>query len=230
MNLKALVERGFVTASLVRGGDAEKQDPRWLASRQQEYLRDKMGKFLAERDKVNGDANLSDTGRHARQGELATALLAELSSESGQRLLNTLREKQQKARTALEKAGQPAGESDIDRLARIMRAQNAQRFLLELDGRGLLHELMRAVSERDRVAYEAISELPVFILRAKGVTDEAVKAARREWEKATNPALSTACEEADTALRVAEQDYGDAVKAIRDFAGLPAERQVTVVS
>jgi hypothetical protein len=52
-------------------------------------------------------------------------------------------------------------------------------------------------------------------------------AARREWAGRVAPAAARGVEDGDTMTQLAEQNFNEAARAIREFAGLPEPRRVT---
>jgi len=226
--LEKLLRFGFPTAELCRGGDESLQDPRWLCFRQQGVLLQHLRGFAEAVEKVRTDPNLSDTGRAAKRRELAAALLAKFKSEDGQKVLGLIRQKAGIAKSKLAQAERPVGESDIDRLAHLLRVQGAQRFLVDMNGQALLAELNRAVQNRDPVMFAAITETPSFVLKDKGVAAETIAAASKAWREATSPGLANDLETAERMLALAEQNLAEVVEAVQEVGGIE-ERTVTVM-
>ena len=224
MNLKQLVERGFYTGELCRGGDEEKQCPKWLAAKNQAILMDRLRRLYMDVAGIDGDEFLSDVGRAKKKSDLATKALAEIEADAG-RLRGLIETKGGTAQSRLARASH-AGESDIDRLARLLTVQNQQRFLMDLDGQGLLGELARAVRDGDGTTYEAITSLPTFILRDKGITKEVVDASRREMSRRVDPSAAADVESAEIMARLVAEDLATAQRVVREHCGLPEENKV----
>lgn len=228
MNLSGLLQLGFASKSLLAGADAQQQDCRWLASKQQDAFTDDLRKLADGLAKIDGDGNLTAAGKTARRRELGTAFLAQMESEGGKRLLSMAVTKRDLAHAALRKAQQPAGQTDIDRLIALMEVQNAQRFLLELKPSQLLSELMKSVEGRDAVTYKAIVGLPEFILRDRQITPEVLSAAEKEWLSKTCPSEAAAVQAADVGLQVAEGDREQVAKIVRAECKIEEPRRVEV--
>ena len=224
MNLKQLVERGFYTGELCRGGDEEKQCPKWLAAKNQAILMDRLRRLYMDVAGIDGDESLSDVGRAKKKSDLATKALAEIEADAG-RLRGLIETKGGTAQSRLARASH-VGESDIDRLARLLTVQNQQRFLMDLDGQSLLGELARAVRDGDGTTYEAITSLPTFILRDKGITKEVVDASRREMSRRVDPSAAADVESAEVMARLVAEDLATAQRVVREHCGLPEENKV----
>ena len=225
MDLKNLVLRGFSTFELCRGGDEAKQDPKWLASRNQAVLMDKLRRLYMAVAQIDADETLSETGRTQKKTQLATKTLSDIEGETA-RLRGLIETKGATARSRLAKASRPVGESDIDRLSWMLSVQNHQRFLLDLDGQSLLGELARAVKDGDSTTYEAVTSLPTFVLRAKGITKEMIDASRREWSRRVDPGAAADMESAEVMARLVDEDLATARRAIRDHCGLPEQDKI----
>ncbi|HSW46412.1 MAG TPA: hypothetical protein VLM89_12660 [Phycisphaerae bacterium] len=225
--LEKLLRFGFPTAELCVGGDESAQCPRWLAARQQSVLLQHLREFNEGVEKVGKDPNLTGMGKDARRRELAMGVLAKLKSEDGHRLLDLIQKKANVAKNRLAAAERPTGESDIDRLAHLMRVQGVQAFLKDMNGQTLLAELNRAVTNRDSTMFSAIMEIPSFILREKGLTGETIVAASKAWREATSPALAKEVEIGEQMAQLAEQNLSEVVAAVEEAGGIES-RQVTV--
>jgi hypothetical protein len=227
MNLKALVERGFSTARLCQGGSETAQCPKWLAKRAQQVLLAKMRELYMSTVGVDADENLSEQGRARKKAELAKAALASIEESLGT-VRNSLASKRKTAQQRLAEAGKPEGQSDIDRLARLMEVQGMRQLLLGLGGQELLGELIRSSREGDTTTFDAITGLPAFILRDKGIARETIDAARRELFNKLDPLAVSAAEDAETMARLVDENVSEAQRAIREFCGVPEERSVRV--
>lgn len=225
MNLKQLVERGFYTQELCRGGDEERQDAKFLATRHQTVLLAKLRELYMSVATVDSDESLSDTGKGKRKRELGEKTLAAIQEDSA-RLRSLIESKGLTAKRRLAEASRPAGESDIDRLGRLLTVQNQQRFLADLDAQGLLGELARAVRDGDTTTYEAIASLPTFVLREKSITKEMIDASRREWSRRVDPSAAADMESAEVMARLVNEDLATAQRAIRDHCGLPEQDKI----
>jgi len=225
MDLQHLVQIGFHTQELCRGGNEETQDPKWLASRNQAVLMDKMRRLYMAVAQIDADETLSATGKTQKKAQLATKTLGDIEAETT-RLRGLIETKGATARSRLAKASRPDGESDIDRLSWMLSVQNHQRFLLDLDGQSLLGELARAVRDGDGRTYEAITGLPTFILRQKSITQEMVDASRREWSRRIDPAAAGEAESADVMARLVDEDLATARRAIQQHCNLPEQREI----
>lgn len=225
MDLQHLVQIGFHTQELCRGGNEETQDPKWLASRNQAILMDKMRRLYMAVAQVDADETLSDTGKTQKKTQLATKTLSDIEAETT-RLRTLIETKGGTARSRLAKASRPDGESDIDRLSWMLSVQNHQRFLLDLDGQSLLGELARAVRDGDGRTYEAVTSLPVFILRQKGLTDDLMTASRKEWSRRIDPAAAGEAEDSDVMARLVDEDLATARRAIQQHCNLPEQREI----
>ncbi len=228
MDLKNLVLRGFSTFELCRGGDEAKQDPKWLASRNQAVLMDKLRRLYMAVAQIDADETLSETGKTQKKTQLATKTLSDIEGETA-RLRGLIETKGATARSRLAKASRPAGESDIDRLSWMLSVQNHQRFLLDLDGQSLLGELARAVRDGDGRTYEAVTSLPVFILRQKGLTAEVLDASRREWSRRIDPAAAGEAEDSDVMARLVDEDLATARRVIQQHCNLPEQREIRIL-
>jgi len=228
MDLKNLVLRGFSTFELCRGGDEAKQDPKWLGQKAQTVLLEKMRGLAIAVEGVNRDENLSDAGKAKKRAELGQAALAEIESSIAT-IRAIIHSKLNTAKSKLAEAGQPAGQSDIDRLGRLLEVQGVRQLLLGLDGQGLLGELLRSVKEGDSVTFDAIVGLPTFVLRDKGLTGETVAAARREMLGRLNPTAINEAESAEMMATLVDQNLKETQRAIRDFTGLPERRTIVVM-
>jgi len=225
MDLQHLVQIGFQTQELCRGGNEEMQDPKWLASRNQAVLMDKMRRLYMAVAQIDADETLSETGRTQKKTQLATKTLSDIEGETA-RLRGLIETKGATARSRLAKASRPVGESDIDRLSWMLSVQNHQRFLLDLDGQSLLGELARAVRDGDGSIYEAVTSLPVFILRQKGLTDDLMTASRKEWSRRIDPAAAGEAEDSDVMARLVDEDLATARRAIQQHCNLPEQREI----
>ena len=225
MDLQHLVQIGFHTQELCRGGNEEMQDPKWLASRNQAVLMDKLRRLYMAVAQIDADETLSETGKTQKKTQLATKTLSDIEGETA-RLRGLIETKGATARSRLAKASRPVGESDIDRLSWMLSVQNHQRFLLDLDGQSLLGELARAVRDGDGRTYEAVTSLPVFILRQKGLTDDLMTASRKEWSRRIDPAAAGEAEDSDVMARLVDEDLATAQRAIRDHCGLPEQDKI----
>lgn len=228
MRLQDYIDRGFPTSGLCRDGDAESQDPKWLALKQQSFLLATMRELRDAVGKIADDPHLNDAGRVAKRREAGNAALAKLTNEVGQRIPSMIRSKAGAIRGRLAQAERPPEETDIGRLERLLRVQAVQRFYEQMDGSGLLLEISRAIRERDAVAFEAVTGLPAFFLRNKGVTREAVDAARRDWLHQINPSLAQAAEDATVMENLCGQNIVETERAIREFCGIEEPRTVEV--
>ena len=228
MDLKNLVLRGFSTFELCRGGDEAKQDPKWLGQKAQTVLLEKMRGLAIAVEGVNRDENLSDAGKAKKRAELGQAALAEIES-SVATIRGALGSKLATAKARLAEATRPAGQTDIDRLGRLLEVQSLRQLLLGLDGQGLLGELLRSVKEGDSVTFDAIVGLPAFILRDKGIVAETVTAARREMLGKLDPAAINEAESAEMMATLVDQNLKETQRAIRDFTGLPEPRTIVVM-
>jgi len=225
MDLQHLVQIGFHTQELCRGGNEETQDPKWLASRNQAILMDKMRRLYMAVAQVDADETLSDTGKTQKKTQLATKTLSDIEAETT-RLRGLIETKVATARSRLAKASRPADESDIDRLSWMLSVQNHQRFLLDLDGQSLLGELARAIRDGDGRTYEAVTSLPVFILRQKGLTDDLMTASRKEWSRRIDPAAAGEAEDGEIMARLVTEDLATARRAIQQHCNLPEQREI----
>ncbi len=228
MDLRNLVLRGFSTFELCRGGDEKAQDPKWLGAKAQGVLLDRMRRLAVEVEAANADQTLSDMGKAKKRAELGQAALAEIEG-SVATIRSTLGSKLATAKARLAEAGRPAGQSDIDRLGRLLEVQGVRQLLLGLDGQGLLGELLRSVKEGDSVTFDAIVGLPAFILRDKGILAETVTAARREMLGKLDPTAINEAESAELMATLVEQNLEETQRAIRDFTGLPERRTIVVM-
>jgi len=228
MDLRNLVLRGFSTFELCRGGDEKAQDPKWLGAKAQGVLLDRMRRLAVEVEAANADQTLSDMGKAKKRAELGQAALAEIEG-SVATIRSTLGSKLATAKARLAEAGRPAGQSDIDRLGRLLEVQGVRQLLLGLDGQGLLGELLRSVKEGDSVTFDAIVGLPAFILRDKGILAETVTAARREMLGKLDPTAINEVESAELMATLVEQNLEETQRAIRDFTGLPERRTIVVM-
>lgn len=226
MDLNNLLQRGFSTASLCRGGHQESQDAKWLASRHQDVLLTVARSFVTAAAGIDADPDLSDEGKSRRRQQLAEQALKDVETESA-KLRNLIGQKRDNAHRELAEATRPSGESDGDRIIRELRLQNFQRHLLALDGQGLLGQLAQAVRTGDSMTYEAVTTLPEFLLKDRGFAMETLAAAKREWAGRVAPAAARGVEDGDTMTQLAEENFTEAARAIREFAGLPEPRSVT---
>jgi len=225
MDLQHLVQIGFHTQELCRGGNEETQDPKFLASRNQAVLMDKMRRLYMAVAQIDADESLSDVGKVKRKTELGQKALGDIEAETA-RLRGLIETKGATARSRLAKASRPDGESDIDRLSWMLSVQNHQRFLLDLDGQSLLGELARAVRDGDGRTYEAVTSLPVFILRQKGLTDDLMTASRKEWSRRIDPAAAGEAEDGEIMARLVTEDLATARRAIQQHCNLPEQREI----
>jgi len=225
MDLQNLLTRGFSTARLCQGGNQESQDVRWLASRHQEVLLTVARSFVTAAAGIDSDPDLSDEGKSRRRQQLAEQTLKDVEAESA-KLRTLIAQKRDLAHKELSEATRPAGESDGDRIIRELRLQNYQRHLLALDGQGLLAQFVTAVKNGDAMVYEAISTLPEFLLKDKGFASETLAAAKREWASRVAPAAARGVQDGDTMAQLAQENVSEVSRAIREFAGLPEDRQV----
>jgi len=225
MDLQHLIQMGFSTRSLCGGGSEEHQCPRWLASKNQQFLLNKLRGLYVDVTGVDADESLSDVGRAKKKTELAARIMADLEAESA-KLRALIESKGDAARNRLAQASRPVGETDIDRVARLLETQNLQRFLLDLDAQNLLGELARAVRDGDGRTYEAVTSLPSFILRQKSITQEMIDASRREWSRRVDPVAAGDVESAEVMARLVTEDLATATRAVREFTNLPEERMV----
>ena len=225
MDLQHLVQIGFHTQELCRGGNEETQDPKFLASRNQAVLMDKMRRLYMAVAQIDADESLSDVGKVKRKTELGQKALGDIEAETA-RLRGLIETKGATARSRLAKASRPDGESDIDRLSWMLSVQNYQRFLLDLDGQSLLGELARAVRDGDGRSYEAVISLPVFVLRQKGLTDDLMTASRKEWSRRIDPSAAAEAESAEIMARLVNEDLATARRAIQQHCNLPEQREV----
>ncbi len=228
MDLRNLVLRGFSTSELCRGGDEKTQDPKWLGQKAQGVLLEKMRGLAIAVEGVNRDENLSDAGKAKKRAELGQAALAEIEG-SVATIRNTIGSKLNTAKSRLAKAGQPAGQSDIDRIGRLLEVQGVRQLLLGLDGHALLGELLRSVKEGDQVTFSAVTGLPVFVLREKGITSETVAAARREMLGRQDPSAVAEAEAGELMQQLVDESLEQSQRAIREFAGLPEPRTIQVL-
>ena len=228
MDLRNLVLRGFSTFELCRGGDEKAQDPKWLGAKAQGVLLDRMRRLAIEVEAVDGDESLSDFGKAKKRSELGEAALKEVE-QSVATIRGTIHSKLNTAKSKLAEAGRPAGQSDIDRLGRLLEVQGVRQLLLGLDGQALLGELVRATKEGDSVTFDAIVGLPTFVLRDKGLTGETVAAARREMLGRLDPTAINEAESAELMATLVEQNLEETQRAIRDFTGLPEPRTIQVL-
>ena len=228
MDLRNLVLRGFSTFELCRGGDEKAQDPKWLGAKAQGVLLDRMRRLAVEVEAVNADQTLSDMGKAKKRAELGQAALAEIEG-SVATIRAIIGTKLNTAKSRLAKAGQPAGQSDIDRLARLLEVQGARQLLLSLSGQELLGELIRSTREGDSVTFEAIVGLPVFVLRDKGLASETISAARREMLGRLDPSAVAEAESAELMSQLVDESLEQSQRAIRDFCGLPEQRTIQVL-
>jgi len=228
MDLRNLVLRGFSTARLCDGGDEKAQDPKWLGAKAQGVLLDRMRKLAIECESVDRDETLSDMGKAKKRAELGQAALAEIEG-SVATIRNTLGSKLATAKGRLAQAGRPPGQSDIDRLARLLEVQGARQLLLSLSGQELLGELIRSTREGDSVTFEAIVGLPVFVLRDKGLASETISAARREMLGRLDPSAVAEAESAELMSQLVDESLEQSQRAIRDFCGLPEQRTIQVL-
>jgi len=228
MDLRNLVLRGFSTFELCRGGDEKAQDPKWLGAKAQGVLLDRMRKLAIECESVDRDETLSDMGKAKKRAELGQAALAEIEGSVAM-IRRTLGSKLNTAKSRLAKAGQPAGQSDIDRLGRLLEVQGVRQLLLSLGKQELLGELLRSVKEGDSVTFDAIVGLPTFVLRDKGIVAETVTAARREMLGRLDPTAINEAESAEMMARLVEESLEQAQRAIRGFVGMPEPRTIQVL-
>lgn len=228
MDLRNLVLRGFSTFELCRGGDEKAQDPKWLGAKAQGVLLDRMRKLAIECESVDRDETLSDMGKAKKRAELGQAALDEIEG-SVATIRSLLGSKLATAKARLAEATRPAGQTDIDRLGRLLEVQGVRQLLLGLDGQGLLGELLRSVKEGDSVTFDAIVGLPAFILRDKGIVAETVTAARREMLGKLDPAAINEAEDGELMATLVEQNLEETQRAIRDFTGLPEPRTIVVM-
>ena len=228
MDLRNLVLRGFSTFELCRGGDEAKQDPKWLGQKAQTVLLEKMRGLAMAVEGVNRDENLSDAGKAKKRAELGQAALKEVE-QSVATIRSLLGSKLATAKARLAEAGRPAGQTDIDRLGRLLEVQSLRQLLLGLDGQALLGELVRATKEGDSVTFEAIVGLPTFVLRDKGIVAETVNAARRAMLGKLDPAAINEAEDGELMATLVEQNLEETQRAIRDFTGLPEPRTIQVL-
>lgn len=227
MDLQNLLTRGFSTARLCQGGSETAQCPKWLANRAQQVLLAKMRELYMSTVGVDADENLSEQGRARKKAELAKAALASIEETLGT-VRTALASKRETARKRLAEAGRPEGQSDIDRLARIMEIQGTRQLLLGLGGQELLGELIRSSREGDTVTFDAITGLPAFILRNKGIARETVEAARRELFNRVDPLAVSATETAEQMSTLVDQNMAEAARAIREHCGIVEERRVRI--
>ena len=228
MDLKNLVLRGFSTFELCRGGDEARQCPKWLGAKAQGVLLEKMRGLAIAVEGVSRDENLSDAGKAKKRAELGQAALAEIES-SVATIRSLLGSKLATAKARLAEATRPAGQTDIDRLGRLLEVQSLRQLLLGLDGQALLGELIRSTRESDSVTFDAIVGLPAFILRDKGIVAETVTAARREMLGKLDPTAINEAESAEMMATLVEQNLEETQRAIRDFTGLPEPRTIAVM-
>ena len=228
MDLKNLVLRGFSTFELCRGGDEAKQDPKWLGQKAQTVLLEKMRGLAIAVEGVSRDENLSDAGKAKKRAELGQAALAEIES-SVATIRSLLGSKLATAKARLAEATRPAGQTDIDRLGRLLEVQSLRQLLLGLDGQALLGELIRSTRESDSVTFDAIVGLPAFILRDKGIVAETVTAARREMLGKLDPTAINEAESAEMMATLVEQNLEETQRAIRGFVGMPEPRTIQVL-
>jgi len=228
MDLRNLVLRGFSTSELCRGGDEARQCPKWLGAKAQGVLLEKMRGLAIAVEGVNRDENLSDAGKARKRAELGQAALAEIEGNITT-VRNAIATKLATAKGRLAQAGRPPGQSDIDRLARLLEVQGARQLLLSLSGQELLGELIRSTREGDSVTFEAIVGLPVFVLRDKGLASETISAARREMLGRLDPSAVAEAESAELMSQLVDESLEQSQRAIRDFCGLPEQRTIQVL-
>ena len=228
MDLKNLVLRGFSTFELCRGGDESKQDSRWLAQKGQSVLLDRMRQLAIQCESVDCDETLSDMGKARKRSELGQAALAEVES-SVATIRSLLGSKLATAKARLAEATRPAGQTDIDRLGRLLEVQSLRQLLLGLDGQALLGELIRSTRESDSVTFDAMVGLPAFILRDKGIVAETVTAARREMLGKLDPSAVAEAEAGELMSQLVDESLAQSQKAIREHCGLPEQRTIQVL-
>ena len=228
MDLRNLVLRGFSTSSLCQGGDEKTQCPKWLGAKAQGVLLSKMRELAIQVEAVDRDETLSDVGKTKRRAELGQAALAEIEGNITT-VRNAIATKLATAKGRLAQAGRPPGQSDIDRLARLLEVQGARQLLLSLSGQELLGELIRSTREGDSVTFEAIVGLPVFVLRDKGLASETISAARREMLGRLDPSAVAEAESAELMSQLVDESLEQSQRAIRDFCGLPEQRTIQVL-
>lgn len=228
MDLRNLVLRGFSTSELCRGGDEATQCPRWLGAKAQGVLLDRMRQLAIQCESVNRDETLSDVGKAKKRAELGEKALKDVEAHVAT-IQQTLGSKLNTAKQRLAQAGRPVGESDIDRLGRIMEVQGVRQLLLALDGQALLGELVRSTREADSVTFEAITGLPTFVLREKGLTSETISAARREMLGRLDRSAVNEAESAELMGQLVDESLEQSQKAIREFTGLPEPRTIQVL-
>ena len=225
MNLKALIERGFSTARLCEGGSETAQCPKWLANRAQQVILVALREVYVQGVSIDADENLSTAGKAKRKAEIGAAALEKITESLGT-IRSSLASKRETAKQRLAQAGKSSGESDIDRLARIMEVQGMRQLLLNLNGQALLGELFRSTKEGDTVTFDAIVGLPAFLLRDRGIARETIDAARREFFSRIDPSAVSAAEDSETMSRLVDENLAEAGRAIAAHCGLPEKREV----
>jgi|GEM_PF-1325207 len=228
MDLKHLIQFGFASRAHLTGADERAQDCRWIAGKQQTSLLADLQKLANDLEKIDADGNLTPAGKTAAKRKRGTEFLAGLESEAGKRLLSVIVTKHGNARENLQKAQRPAEQNAFDHLYDLMQVQNMQQHLLSLKPELLLVELARAVEARDATTYKAITSLPGFVLRDRGIARETLAAAESEWLGKSCPTEHAAAKGADVGLQVAEADREQVAKIVRAECGIEEPRKIEV--
>lgn len=224
MDLKNLIEKGFSTARLTAGGNEQAQDPRWLGAKAQGVLLNHLRTLAIQCESIDANEDLSEAGRAKRRAELGTTALKEIEGDLAA-IRSTLSAKLATAKQRLSEAGRPEGQSDVDRIARLLELQGVRQLLLTLNDQSLLGELVRSVKEGDQTTYEAIAGLPEIMLRSRNIAKETVTAARKQMLSRIDPSAVSMAEDSEVMSRLVDENFAEAKRAVVEHCGLPEERQ-----
>jgi len=224
------LELGFTTSRAVAGDGDDPQAPKALARKQQASLLAQLADLAVAIERIDADENLTPQGKTARRRELGQAFVARLKTEEGQRIVSITRTKRDLARVAMRKAQEPAGETEIGRLTRIIEQQHLQQFLLAMDPQGLRVEFQKAMDNKDSRVYSAVMALPRSILHSRGFTAQYLDNSEATWNGAVNTVLSTELQDAEIGTQVAEADLAQVERIVRQECSVPEERVVKTLS
>jgi hypothetical protein len=226
MNLRQLIDHGFSTANLAAGG--EQDSPKWYAGKHQTLLMNEARLLAAACDQVNQDADLTAEGKARRRTELGKQALARITTGSQERFSGYIARKRDAAQKDLDTAVSGGNRSELRELLDLLREQQLQNALLQLDGGELMSELASAVRRDDRSTAQAIVNLPAVTLARKGIVKETIQATRQALQECVAPAASNQLREAQLAHEVVVQDLATVEKAIREHCGIEGDRRENI--
>jgi len=210
-SLAALLKFGFSTRI---AEDPDAQSPRGRALKAQQALLDVLRRFKAMIDGIDADTRFTAQGKAEKKKELVEATIKETQTFKPLTLTH-IEQRLAEVRDKFARGQAPKDEGIGEILTRLFHQKEVRDHLRAAGPQSRVQALKQAIERRDEQTVGAFLDDPIGDL----VHPQLLEEARRDWQRAQNPALADEITELESLAKTLTVNFADVASGINELAG-----------